>query len=135
MAIAMQLKTLGNFLLYFGSAAVLVGIFLLIYTRLTPWHEFALIRSGSNAAAVSLAGALLGFILPLSSAIAHSVAFVDMLVWGVIALVVQIVVFLVVRVVEPDLKRRIEAGEVAAAAKLGVFALGFGILNAACMTY
>jgi putative membrane protein len=135
MVIAMQLKTVGSFLLYFVSASVLVGIFLLIYTRLTPWHEFALIRSGNNAAAISLSGAMLGFILPLSSAIAHSVAFADMLVWGVVAMVVQILVFLVMRVIEPDLKRRIEAGEAAAAGKLGVFALGFGILNAACMTY
>jgi putative membrane protein len=135
MAIALQLTTLGSFLLYFASASALVGVFLLIYTRLTPWHEFALIRAGSTAAAISLAGAVLGFILPLSSAIAHSVAFVDMLIWGVVAMVIQILVFLVVRVIEPDLKRRIEAGEAAAAGKLGVFALGFGILNAACMTY
>jgi putative membrane protein len=135
MAIALQLKTLGSFLLYFVSASALVGVFLLIYTRLTPWHEFALIRAGSTAAAISLAGAVLGFILPLSSAIAHSVAFLDMLIWGVVAMVIQILVFLVVRVIEPDLKRRIEAGEAAAAGKLGVFALGFGILNAACMTY
>jgi putative membrane protein len=135
MAIAMQLKTFGNFLLYFLSASALVGVFLLIYTRLTPWHEFALIRTGSNAAAISLSGAVLGFILPLSSAIAHSVAFLDMLIWGMVAMAVQIAVFLVVRFVDSDLKRRIEAGETAAAAKLGMLALGFGILNAACMTY
>jgi len=135
MTIAMQLSTLGNFVLYFVSATVLVGIFALIYTRLTPWHEIPLIRAGNNAAAISFSGALLGFILPLSSAIAHSVAFIDMIVWGIVALVVQLLVFLGVKLIDSDLKRRIEGGETAAAAKLGVLALGFGILNAACMTY
>ena len=136
MAIGLQLTTLGNFLAYFVAAVVLTGVFLLVYIRLTPWDEFALIRSGSNAAAISLSGALLGFVLPLSSAIAHSVGFIDMLVWGVVALVVQCVVFLVEqRIFDRDLKRRIEAGETAAAVKLGVMSLAFGILNAACMSY
>jgi len=135
MTIALQLSTLGNFVMYFVSAVVLVGIFAFIYSRLTPWHEIALIRAGNNAAAISFGGALLGFILPLSSAIAHSVAFLDMIVWGVVALIVQLLVFLGSRLFDADLKRRIEAGETAAAAKLGVLALGFGILNAACMSY
>lgn len=135
MTIGLQLSTLGNFFIYFVSASVLVGIFAFVYARLTPWHEVALIRAGNNAAAISFGGALLGFILPLSSAIAHSVAFLDMIVWGVVALVVQLLVFLGAKLLDGDLKRRIEGGETAAATKLGVLALGFGIVNAACMTY
>ena len=135
MSVALSLGTLGSFALYLGSAVVLTGVFIAIYTWLTPWNEFALIRAGNNAAAISFSGALLGFILPLSSAIAHSVGFSDMLIWGVVAMVVQILVFLAERLQDGDLKRRIEAGEVAPAVKLGVLALGVGILNAACMSY
>ena len=135
MTIATSLGTLGSFLLYFVAAIALTGVFTLIYTWLTPWNEFALIRSNNNAALVSFSGALLGFILPLASVIVHSHSIVDMLVWGVVAMVVQILVFLVERLLDNDLKRRIEAGETAAAGKLGVLALGAGILNAACLSY
>jgi putative membrane protein len=131
----MQLTTLGSFLAYFAAALVLTAIFVLLYTWLTPWSEFALIRSGNAAAALSLGGAVLGFVLPLASAIAHSVGFVDMVVWGVLAIVVQILVFLLARLIDGDLKRRIEAGEIATAGKLAIMALATGILNAACMTY
>jgi putative membrane protein len=135
MNVAMLLGALGHFILYFVGAVVLTGLFILIYSRVTPWDEFALIRNGSNAAAISFAGALIGFILPLASAIAHSVGYLDMIVWGIVALVVQLLAFLMARVLDRDLKRRIEAGETAAATKLGALALGSGVLNAACMTY
>lgn len=135
MSIAVSLGALGNFALYFISGTGLIAAFMFIYTWLTPWNELSLIRANNGAAAMSFSGALLGFILPLASAIVHSVAFVDMIIWGLIALVVQVLVFLAERLLDSDLKRRIEAGEVAAGAKLGVLALGFGILNAACMSY
>lgn len=135
MSIATSLGTLGSFLLYFVAAIGLTGVFVFVYTWLTPWNEFALLRSGNNAALLSFSGALLGFILPLASVIVHSHNVIDMLVWGVVALIVQILVFLVERLLDNDLKRRIEAGETAAAGKLGVLALGAGILNAACMSY
>ena len=135
MSIATSLGTLGRFLLYFVAAIGLTGVFVFVYTWLTPWNEFALIRSGNNAALLSFSGARLGFILPLASVIVHSHNVLDMLVWGVVALIVQILVFLVERLLDNDLKRRIEAGETAAAGKLGVLALGAGILNAACMSY
>ena len=133
--IAMQLTTLGSFVAYFAAALVLTGIFILIYVWLTPWHEFALIRAGNAAAALSLGGAVIGFVLPLASVIAHSVSLLDLAVWGVIAMAVQILVFVLARLMDGDLRRRIEAGEVATAGKLAVMALATGILSAACMTY
>ena len=48
---------------------------------------------------------------------------------------VQILVFLLARLLDGDLKRRLEAGEIATAGKLATMALAVGILNAACMTY
>ena len=133
--IATHLSTLGSFAAFFLAALALMALFVLVYTWLTPWDEFSLIRAGNNAAALSFAGALLGFVLPLSSAIAHSAGLLDMVVWGVVALIVQVLAFLLARLLDADLRRRIEAGETATAGKLGVLALSVGILNAACMTY
>lgn len=48
------LSTLPAFLAYFAAAIALLGVFLLIYVNITPYHEFELIRSGNLAAAISL---------------------------------------------------------------------------------
>ena len=110
-------------------------MFLVVYTRLTPYREFRLIREGSTAAAASLSGALLGFTLPLASSIVHSVHPWDMMIWAAIALLVQLLVFLLVRFTLVDVTRRIPEGDVAAGVLLGAVSVCAGVLNAACMTY
>jgi putative membrane protein len=126
---------LPNFLLYFGLALVLLTIFVAIYVRVTSYREFVLIRGGNVAAAISLSGALIGFVLPLASAIAHSVNPVDMVAWGAIALVVQLVVYAAVSRLVPHFREAIEADRAAPAALLAALAISVGILNAACLTY
>lgn len=124
-----------DFLLYLAVALVLLAAFAAIYIRVTPYREIALIREGNMAAAFSLSGALLGFIVPLASAVSHSVNLVDMVIWGVIAMLVQILAFVVARVLIPSIGQDIPAGKTAQGFFLGALALGVGLLNAACMTY
>jgi putative membrane protein len=88
-----------------------------------------------SLSALSLSGALLGFIVPLASAIAHSVAWWDMLFWGGVALVVQLLSYFIVRVILPSLSQDISAGKVAQGLFLGTISLAIGILNAASLTY
>mgnify|MGYP000937304851 FL=1 len=130
-----SLAGLTSFLSYFAAAIGLLVLFLLSYVLITPYREFALIRQGNPAAAASLSGAMLGFVLPLASAIAHSASLPDMAIWGSVALVVQLLAYLVARLVLPDLARDIPAGKVATGVFLGALSLAVGILNAACMTY
>lgn len=129
------LQTLPNFLAYFASAIGLFGLFTSLYIRLTPYAEIQLIRQGNISAAVALVGTLLGFALPLASAIAHSVSLVDMLIWGVIAMLVQVLVFLGLARAVPELKSGIENSTLAHGVFLGGTSLCVGLLNAACMTY
>jgi putative membrane protein len=131
----LSLGGLDNFLAYFAMGVVLVALFLAIYVRATPHREFALIRQGNLAASLSLSGALLGFVIPLASAIAHSVAWWDMLLWGGIALVVQLLAYGAVRLTLPTLSEDIAAGRSAQGLFLGTLSLAVGILNAACITY
>jgi putative membrane protein len=133
--VSQSLSGLPSFLEYFALGLVLLGAFIAVYGWITPYDERALIREGNVAAAISLSGAILGFVLPLGSAIAHSVGVIDMVVWGVIALVVQIAVFSVVGRALPHLAGAIKAGRVAAATLLAALSVAVGILNAACMTY
>jgi putative membrane protein len=119
------------FLSHFGLALLLVAIFFMVYIFITPYHELRLIRAGNHAAAASLAGALLGYIVALASAIANSVSLLDMLVWGVVALVVQ-------QLDDQEshqLLADIPENKIASGVFLGTVSLGLGLLNAACMTY
>ena len=124
-----------DFLGYFGLSVVFVVVYLTVYVQVTPYPEFKLIREGSVAAATSLTGSLLGFCLPLASAVIHSVNALDMALWAAIALVVQIVIYVAIRLLMPDVLRDIPEGKVGAGVFLGGASLAAGILNAACMTY
>ncbi len=135
MEITAQIPGIVKFLVYFVSAIVLTAFFLVIYVRVTPYKEFELIDHGNVAAAYSLSGALFGFIIPLASAIIHSVNVFDMILWGIVALVVQIIVFFLVRSLFKKLVDAIREGIVSKGLFLGALSLAAGILNAACMSY
>jgi putative membrane protein len=130
-----SLAGLPAFLVYFCTALVAVVAYLFVYTRVTPHDEFVLIRENNPAAAIALGLSLVGFALPLVSAIAHSANVWDCLIWGVIALIVQIIVFFIVKIPVPNLSQRIAGGELAAAIWLGLASLAAGALNAASMIY
>jgi len=124
-----------DFLLYLAVALVLLAVFVAIYIRVTPYREIALIREGNMAASFSLSGALLGFIVPLASAVQHSVGLVDMAIWGLIAMLVQILAFVVAKMLIPSITQDIPANKGAQGFFLGSLSLGVGLLNAACMSY
>jgi putative membrane protein len=133
--VASSLAGLPDFLIFFVLAVALVGLYLAIYTLATMHNEFALIRENVISAATALGFSLVGFALPLASAIVHAQTIVDCLVWGLVALAVQIIVYWLVRIVMPNLSQRIAAGEMAAALFLGASSLSAGIINAAAMTF
>ena len=124
-----------NFGKYFVAALTFLIVFCAIYCKVTPYDELKLVREGKTAPAISFGGAFIGFVLPLHSAITHSVGFLDMLIWALVAMVVQILVFSIVRVIFRDLVKQIEDNQVAAATLLAFFAVAIGLLNAASMTY
>lgn len=130
-----SLSGLFEFCMYFSAALGFVLLFCLVYCVLTPYNELRLIRNGNTAAAISFGGALLGFVLPLHSAITHSVSLVDMMIWAMIAMLVQFAIFGSFRLIYKNLVRDIEKDQAAAATILAFCSVSIGILNAACMTY
>ena len=118
--ILQSLAGLPAFLLYFCTAIIAVVAYLLVYTRVTPHNEFQLIRDNDPAAAITLGLSLVGFSLPVVSAIAHSANVVDCLIWSLIALAVQIAVYFLVKIPVPNLSTRIAQGELASAIWLGL---------------
>lgn len=125
---------------YFGACLVALLAFVLLYTLITPQNEFALIRVGNTAAAISFAGALIGFVLPLASVMIHAHGLVDLAIWSAIGLVVQLLAFVLAAVIlvgvsdiRARIRERFDVNDVAAGTFLGVFSLIIGILNAAAM--
>ena len=126
-----SLAGLPAFLIYFVVASVLVAAYLYVYTWITAHDEFALLKANNTSAAVALGLSMIGFALP--SSIGHADNVVDMTIWGVVALLVQVAVYYLSRIAVPDLSRRIEAGELAPAIWLGSASVAAGMLNAASM--
>jgi putative membrane protein len=123
-----------GFVVYLAGAIALFALFQLVYTRITPHKEFSLIREGNVAAAIALAGALIGFAIPASNVIAYSVSILDFIVWTIIAAIVQLLGFLLSSLVLKGASTRIGNGELAAGIYVAAVAISVGLLNAACMT-
>ncbi|MDF3983455.1 DUF350 domain-containing protein [Luteibacter sp. PPL201] len=130
-----DLFTLPAFVAYLGLGLVYFVAFVISYIWITPQREMALIREGNLAAAISLGGAAIGFVLPLASAIAHSVSLVDLALWGGVAWAVQLLTHLALRLLVRDLPGRIEADVRSVAVFVAVIAACVGAINAAAMTY
>lgn len=121
-------------LVYFGIAIVATVLFVAIYVTVTPHREFKLIREGNIAAAISLGGALLGYIIPLAKAVSQSESMMDMLLWSAVALVAQLVVYGIARLILPTLSSDVHGGKVASGIFVAAMSVGIGLLNAAAMT-
>lgn len=124
-----------EFLIYAGLSVAFIYIYMIVYLWITPYNELKLIKDGNVAAALSLSGSVLGFTFPLAAAIFQAVHPWDMMLWGLIAGIVQLLVYVAVRYSLLNVTRRIPEGQVATGVVLGAISVCAGILNAACMTY
>ncbi|MCX2497377.1 DUF350 domain-containing protein [Plesiomonas shigelloides] len=131
------LAGLGSFALYFFTSLIMLMVFKWAYVRVTPYDEWALVKEQKNvAAAVTLAGAFIGYSLAIASAASNSVSLFDFIVWGIVAMFAQIIAFLIVRFgLMPSFVERINNNEIGAGIVMAGMSVSVGLLNAACMTY
>ena len=130
-----HLGGLSLFLSYWCFAAVATAFFVGIYLWITPQRELKLIAQGNVSAGISLGGVILGFVLPIASALAHSVSLGDLASWSAVAFAVQVIAYVVIRLLWRDLKSEIEKDNRAVALIAAVLSVAAGTLNAAAMTY
>ena len=121
-------------LTHFGVTIVMLVVGAFIYIKITSHDEMALIRDGNNAAAVSLSGAILGLAIPLSFCMANSVNVYDIVIWGLVTLVIQLVTFWIIDLWLRDLSRKIEDGQVGTAILLASVKLAVASINAAAIS-
>lgn len=134
---ALSLAGLGSFALYFGLSIVFLLIFKFVYIRITPYDEWKLVKEEQSiAAALTLSGAFIGYSLAIASAASNSVNLIDFAIWGVVALIAQVIAYAIVRFgFMPKLVERIKNNEIPAGVVMGSMSIAIGLLNAACMTY
>jgi putative membrane protein len=88
------------------------------YAFLTPHKEITQIRDGNAAAAISFGGVLVALALPLALSLTASASALELLLWGIMTVAVQLLVFRVIDMVFAGLPQRVADGEVSAAALL-----------------
>ncbi len=130
-----SLSGLIPFSIYIGLSFIMLIVFAFIYTKITPLDELALIKQNNEAAAISFGGALLGYVIALISASKVSVNILDFAIWAVVAMIIQLVVFLFMRLTFPKVVISIREGERARAIFLACISICAGLINSASMSY
>ena len=120
-------------LMQFVLVLVLLIVGIAIYMAVTPFRERELLRQGNAAAATVLGGALVALAIPLAALLATTGALLDIVVWGVVALLLQLLTVAVVFQLLRGMRTMIEAGQVAGAIPLVAAQLAIALLNAAAM--
>ena len=127
------INSLPAFAGFFATAVALLAGFLLLFVLVTPYNELTLIRNGNEAAAISLAGVIIGFALPIAVSVAVSHNLYAMIGWGVVAGIVQLLAYVAARLALPQINHNIPQGKVASGVFLASLSVGVGILNAGCI--
>jgi putative membrane protein len=129
------MQGLAGFVAYFGMGLGFMLAYVVLYLYATPHRELALIRGDNLPAAVVLAGAVLGFALPLASALRIASGALDVAAWALVALLAQLTAYALVALLLKDFSKRINRGEMAAAVLAAVIHVSVGLLNSAAMNY
>jgi putative membrane protein len=117
-----------DFIIQLGAALGLFVASLVVYVIMTPHKEMALIRAGNPSAALAFAGVVIGLAIPLGSCLAYAFSLLDLLIWGVITLLLQLIAFRFTDMFLRGLPRRIAEGDVAAAVFLMSVKIGVALI-------
>ncbi|MEZ5996589.1 MAG: DUF350 domain-containing protein [Hyphomonadaceae bacterium] len=117
-----------DFIIQLGVALGLFVASLVIYILMTPHKELALIRAGNPSASLAFGGVVVGLAIPLASCLEHAFGLWDLLIWGVVTLLIQLLAFRFADIFLRGLPRRIAEGDVAAAVFLMAVKIGLALI-------
>ena len=130
-----SLLSFGGFL--FTSLAIL-GLFLFLYAKVTPYDDYEMIFVQNNsAAALGFGGAIIGLCIPLYSALTHSISYVDFVMWGVVAMAIQLIFALFMTRLGGKfcIEKHISNGSISVGIFMAMVSIAIGLLNAGSMSY
>ena len=103
------------------------------YIFLTPIKELKLIKDGNISASISFSGALLGIGIPLASSLSVSNSILEIIIWGLTAIVLQLLCFKVTDTFLKDLSKRIEDDQLATSILLFSIKISVSLINSAAI--
>ena len=121
-------------LLHAGVTLVMLVVGAVVYCLLTPHKEVRLIRQGNEAAAISLGGVVVGLALPLAVSLSASPTAIEIAIWGLATVAVQLLVFRITDMFLAGLPARIQEGETAAAVLLTAARIASSVILAAAVS-
>ncbi|MDA2394246.1 DUF350 domain-containing protein [Bacillus cereus] len=126
-----------NFLLYLAVTLGLLCIGLFLMEVTTKVKEFKLMAQGNKAVSYVLGGRLLGLAIVLYSTAANSISLLDMISWGAVGILAQIIVFYLAEWFTPrfNINKSLEEDNQAVGLFLMFLSLSIGIVIAGCITY
>ena len=123
-----------DFILQLAAAIVLFIVSLTVYVLMTPHKELALIRAGNPSASLAFGGVVVGLAIPLGSCLEHSFGVIDLTIWGIVTLLLQLLAFRFADIFLRGLPRRIAEGDVAAAIFLMSIKIGLALIIAGAVS-
>jgi putative membrane protein len=135
MDIAIQsfVKGFPQFLIHGGVTLGLLVAGCVVHVLLTPMKEMRLIRAGNVSAGVSVGAVIVGLAVPMSACLATAATVYDILIWGVVAILLQLLAFRVADLLLHDLPKRIERDEIGAALVLAGVKVAAAMVMAAAL--
>jgi putative membrane protein len=135
MDIAIQsfVKGFPQFLIHGGVTLALLVAGCVVHVLLTPMKEMRLIRAGNVSAGISVGAVIVGLAVPMSACLATAATVYDILIWGVVAILLQLLAFRVADLLLHDLPKRIERDEIGAALVLAGVKVAAAMVMAAAL--
>lgn len=127
-----------TFLSYILVALLLLisGVFLFEVT--TKNKEFDLIfNKGNKTAALVLGGKILGLGIVLESALRNSISLLDLFIWGAIAIIAQIILYILIDLFTPKVKiyEAVEQDKVSIGLFILLLSITIGLIVSGALTY
>lgn len=123
-----------DFIAQLGAAIALYIISIFVYVLMTPHKEVALIRAGNPSASLAFGGVVVGLAIPLGACLAHSSGVIDLAIWAIVTLLLQLLAFRFADIFLRGLPRRIAEGDVAAAIYLMSVKIGLALILAGAVS-
>lgn len=114
-------------------ALALLVLGMVAHVLLGPHKDIPQIREGNSAAALSLGGVIVGLAAPLAMAMAGSASLAELVLWGLMTVIVQLLVFRLIDMGLKGLPERIADGEISAAVLLTCARLAAALILAAAV--
>jgi putative membrane protein len=121
------------YVLQVAVASVMIVAASAVYVLLSPYRELEMMRAGNASAGLAFSGVVLGLTIPIAAALGTAHNIFDLVIWGIVALLMQLLAFRVADLILKDLPKRIANEEAGAAIVTLAVKLASGIVLAAGM--